>query len=85
MKRTTILLPEDLAALLELERRRRDVSAAEVIREALAAYLQGSEEQPARLPFIGIGRSGQRHVARQAERILAREWGGADLAGSRDR
>jgi len=32
MKRTTIMLPDDLAALLEFERRRRDVPARAIVR-----------------------------------------------------
>ncbi len=35
MKRTTVMLPDDLAALLDHERWRHDVPAAEIVREAL--------------------------------------------------
>ncbi|MGH2354577.1 MAG: ribbon-helix-helix protein, CopG family [Chloroflexota bacterium] len=83
MKRTTVLLPDDLAALLDLERRRRDVSTAEVIRDALEVYLKGKGEDAKPFSFIGAGRSGRGDVARNIEEILAREWGGDDLAGSR--
>ena len=71
MKRTTIVLPDDLAALLDWERRRRGVSAAEVVREALDAYLN---RPTGPLPFIGIGRSGERDVADHGEEILDQEW-----------
>ncbi len=74
MKRTTVMLPEDLAALLEMERQRRNLSTAEVIREALAAYLRGENAQRKRLRFAALGRSGHRDTAREAESILAREW-----------
>jgi Arc/MetJ-type ribon-helix-helix transcriptional regulator len=75
MKRTTISLPSDLAQDVEREAQRRRVSISEVTREALREHIQ----RPAadRLPFIGVGRSGQRDTARRAEEILAREWGDA--------
>jgi hypothetical protein len=57
MKRTSVLLPDPLAALLDLERRRRDVSAAEIIRLALESYLNGDQVEPKRLGFIGHGRA----------------------------
>ncbi|MDP9362876.1 MAG: ribbon-helix-helix protein, CopG family [Chloroflexota bacterium] len=71
MKRTTIVLPDDLAALLERERRRRGVSAAAVVREALDTYF-GERRRP--LAIAALGRSGETTVARDAEEILAREW-----------
>ena len=71
MKRTTIVLPDDLAALLERERRRRGVSTAAIVREALDAYLA----PPTRpLPFVALGRSGYQTTGRDVEEILAREW-----------
>ncbi len=75
MKRTTISLPDDLAQDVEREAQRRRVSISEVTRDALREHI----ERPAasRLSFIGIGRSGRHDTARQAEEILAREWGDA--------
>ncbi len=77
MKRTTIMIPEDLANLLELERRRSNRSTARIVREALASYLRADGMEPKRLPFAALGRSGYRHIAREAEEILPREWGDA--------
>ncbi len=77
MKRTTVVLPDDLSALLERERRRRDVSAAAIIREALAAYL-GANDRPKRLSFIALGRSGFTDTSERIDDILAQEWGRAD-------
>ena len=77
MKRTTIALPDELAALLEQEQRRRAVPAATIIREALTAYLPRRGSASEQLPFVGIGRSGAHDTAREAEAILAREWGRA--------
>lgn len=39
MKRTTIVLPDDVDAQLRYEARRRGVSMTELAREAIAAYL----------------------------------------------
>jgi len=69
-----------LATLLDLERKRRDISEAEIIREALEAYLKGGPNQPRRLRFAALGRSGHHDTAREAETIIAREW---DHAGDR--
>lgn len=75
MKRTTIVLPDDLAELLEIEARRTNRSIAEIVRKALASHLRGEVAQPKRLPFAALGRSGHRNTAREAEAILEREWG----------
>lgn len=74
MKRTTVVLPDELAKLLDLERKRRDTSVAEIIREALEAYLKGDSSRPKRLRFAALGRSGHRDTAREAETIIAGEW-----------
>jgi len=75
-ERITVSLPEELAALVAREARRRGASVSGFVREALEAYVR---EEPARreLPFVGLGRSGRRHTARDAEEILRREWGDA--------
>ena len=83
MRRTTVLLEDDLAEQLEYERRRRNQSAAAIVREALTQYLAGGKSTPKRLAFIGLGRSGYRDTGRRVEEILAREWGGAPETGSR--
>jgi hypothetical protein len=74
MKRITFVVPDELNALIEGERRRRDVPVAKVIREALTTYLAGGE-QARRLPFIGLGRSGFHDTARRIDAILDEEWG----------
>ena len=73
MKRSTITLPEDLALMLGREARRRDTSVSDVVRLALTAYLQ-PKRSTGRLGFVALGHSGKRHIARDAEAILAREW-----------
>ncbi|MSP59626.1 MAG: ribbon-helix-helix protein, CopG family [Myxococcales bacterium] len=74
MSRLTISLPEPLAAILARESERRATSVSDVVRRALASYLGLTDEAPRKLPFAGLGRSGRRHTARNAEEILAREW-----------
>lgn len=75
MTRITITLPDELARVLSHEARRRAEPVSAVVREALRSHLEGSKAPPRKLPFVGLGRSGRRHTARDAERILRREWG----------
>jgi metal-responsive CopG/Arc/MetJ family transcriptional regulator len=74
MSRITLSLPDDLASLLRREAERRRTSVSGVARRAIEEYLHVGSVGQTRLPFTGIGRSGQRHVARDAEKILAAEW-----------
>jgi hypothetical protein len=60
------------------------VSLSEVARRALAAHLGLADGAPRDVPFAALGRSGQRHTARDMEDILAREWA-ADLDHDRSR
>jgi metal-responsive CopG/Arc/MetJ family transcriptional regulator len=75
MKRTTISLPDDLAATVEREAHRLHSSVSEIVRTALAAHFH--VDQPRRLPFESLGASGHRNTARDMEEILAREWADA--------
>ena len=59
MKRTTISLPDDLAAALEREARRRRTPVSQIAREAIEARLGWDEEGPREIPFAGIGDSGR--------------------------
>jgi hypothetical protein len=70
------MVPDELDALVQQERRRRDVSAATVIRDALEAYFRrnGRTKRPS---FVGIGESGIHDTARNFEAILEQEWGRA--------
>jgi Arc/MetJ-type ribon-helix-helix transcriptional regulator len=74
MKRTTVSLPDDLAAALAREARRRNRSASEITRDALAAHLGLAGDQPRPVPFAALGRSGHHSTARDMEELLAREW-----------
>ena len=74
MKRITIVVPDELNALLQQERRRRNVSLAEVVRTALEAYLL-EPNTSRQLPFATLVRSGRRDISERVEEILAEEWG----------
>jgi len=73
MKRTTVSLPDELAAAVEREARRRRVPVSQIAREALEERL-GRTPGRRELPFAALGRSGHRTTARDAERLLAEEW-----------
>lgn len=76
MTRTTVSLPDELATLLAREARRRETSVSDVVRRAVESFL-GAEGGRRELPFAALGRSGRRHTARDAEKILTSEWGHA--------
>jgi predicted transcriptional regulator len=76
MNRTTISLPDDLAAAVQREARRRDIAISRLVREAIEAQLgRGGGRRP--LAFARLGRSGQHDNARNADALLAREWSDA--------
>lgn len=77
MRRTTVSLPEEVWARAEREARRRSTSVSEIVREALRDYLGLNAKDRRTLPFVALGKSGHKHTARDVERILAEEWGGA--------
>jgi len=69
------MLPDDLARVVEAERRRRDISTAELVRLALRSYLGLTGNRPRRVPFAALGRSGRTDTSEKVEEILEREWG----------
>jgi predicted transcriptional regulator len=74
MKRTTISLPEPLAAALSREARRRRVPVSQIAREAIEARLGRQTGTRRKVPFAALGRSGHRHTARDFDKILEAEW-----------
>jgi len=74
MKRTTISLPDGLAAALHREARRRGVPVSRLAREAIEARLGLTDGARRKLPFAALGRSGHRSTARNLEKILATGW-----------
>ncbi|HVE68627.1 MAG TPA: CopG family transcriptional regulator [Solirubrobacteraceae bacterium] len=71
MQRTTLSLPDDVAAALKREAQRRRQPVSKVAREAIERHLELGRG----LPFVGLGRSdGSESIAENDEAILAREW-----------
>ena len=73
MKRTTIVLTDDIALVLEREAKRQGTSVSEAARRALIAHF-GLEEGKRHLPFVAIGASGDGDTAETTEELLAEEW-----------
>ena len=70
MKRTMILIPDDLDARLRMEAARRGVSLAEISREALEAYL-ASQTSPGPLGFFSIGDGARDDVSERVDEFVA--------------
>jgi hypothetical protein len=84
MKRTTVYLDPELEVLLKLEVSRRKRPMAELVREALQAYV-GREPRPAP-PGAGAFASGRGDTADRADGILAESgFGGGPSAASEKR
>lgn len=71
MRRTTISLPDDVAAHLEREARRRRVPVSQFVREALEVYLARPQASPHRYSLIGLFASGETDVAENFEQYHA--------------
>ena len=78
MKRTTISLPDELAAALEREARRCGLPVSQIAREAIETRLGMSKKSPKKLSFIGIADSGYTTISRDMEDMLRKEWGQLD-------
>ena len=79
MKRTTIYLEPELEVLLKLEVLRQQRPMAELVREALHAYVR---REPSRVPpGAGAFASGHSNTAERADEVLAE----AGFAGSERR
>ncbi|HEY6609405.1 MAG TPA: CopG family transcriptional regulator [Candidatus Limnocylindria bacterium] len=74
MKRTTISLPDDVAAALDREASRRHVPVSQVAREAIEARLGLADNGPRKLPFAGLYESGLPGIARHDEDYLREHW-----------
>lgn len=72
MKRTTIIIPDDLDARLRHEAARRGISISDLTREAIEAHVGVSER---RLLAAGAGKSGRSDISERIEEILATEIG----------
>ncbi|MHB1486958.1 MAG: ribbon-helix-helix protein, CopG family [Acidimicrobiales bacterium] len=70
MKRTTIMMPEEIDARLRLEARRRGVSIAEVVREAIEHHLPDSPTT-GRLGFFAVGDGGPADTSERVGEFVA--------------
>jgi hypothetical protein len=71
MKKTTLYLPEDLKAQIERLAAATQRSEAEVIRTALALYVEESRPEPR----FGLFSSGRPDLAERTDEILADGFG----------
>ena len=74
MKRTTITLPDEVAAELHREARRCRTSVSRIAREAIEAHLDRDAAKKRRLAFLGIGQSGHGSLSVDHEEILREEF-----------
>jgi plasmid stability protein len=69
MKRTTIMLPDDVDARLRLEARRRGQSIAQVAREAIERELPAPAD--GRLGFFAVGDGSPRDASERVDEFVA--------------
>lgn len=70
VKRTTIMLPDDVDARLRLEARRRGLSIAQVAREAIERELPPPTD--GRLGFFAVGDGSPRDASERVDELVAR-------------
>jgi Ribbon-helix-helix protein, copG family len=70
MKRTTVMLPDEAVARLRRESRRRGVSVAEIVREAVDAHVPEPRPQ-GRLSFFGVGEGGPADASEHVDDYVA--------------
>jgi hypothetical protein len=71
VKRTTVMLPDDLDARLRFEARRRGVSIADLVREALDARF-GKPAGGRELSFVAIGEGDGDNVSERVDEFVSR-------------
>jgi len=71
MRRTTIMLPDELDERLRLEARRRGTSIADVAREAIERQLPPAPK-PGELSFFAIGDGHPRNVSEHVDEHVGR-------------
>lgn len=71
MKRTTVMLPDDVLLRLRHEARRRGVSVARVVRDAVERDLSPTGEGKP-LSFFGIGEGGPSDASERVDEYVGR-------------
>jgi hypothetical protein len=74
VKRTTIMLPDDVDARLRLEARRRGSSIADVAREAIERQLP-QPSADGRLSFFSVGEGSPADVSERVDEFVAKAVG----------
>lgn len=69
MKRTTVMLPDDVAARLRYEARRRGESTAALVREAVEQYLPANGGRRT-LSFFALGDAGIPDASERVDEIV---------------
>jgi predicted DNA-binding protein len=70
VRRTTIMLPDEVDARLRLEARRRGVSVAQVAREAIERELPPQTDGP--LSFFAIGDGASRDASERVDELVSK-------------
>lgn len=71
MKRTTVMLPDEVEGRLRLEARRRGVPLAQIVREAVERHLPAPEAgRP--LSFFAIGEGGPADASERVDDYVGR-------------
>jgi hypothetical protein len=69
MKRTTVMLPDDVLSRLQHEARRRSTSVAEIVREAVEQHF--AEPEPRKpLSFFAIGDGGPPDASERVDEFV---------------
>jgi hypothetical protein len=72
MKRTTVMLPEELDARLRFEARRRGVGIAEVVREAVESHLPEPAREGQPLSFFAVGEGGPPDASERVDEYVGK-------------
>jgi hypothetical protein len=70
MKRTTVMLPDDLLTQLRHESRRRGTSVAEIVRQAVERHME-TPSTGRRLAFFAVGEGGPDDASERVDEIVA--------------
>lgn len=70
MKRTTLFANEEMMDHLKHLAEEKEMSLAELIRQALQQFLENQYRRKSKLSFLGIGRSRHHNIAERAEELL---------------
>jgi hypothetical protein len=72
MKRTTVMLPDELDARLRFEARRRGIGIVHVVREALEQHIPGASSESAPLSFFAVGEGGPPDASERVDEYVGK-------------